>query len=543
MKGAANKGGVWRAVRLVVASPVLRNVVLAEAAVSATATITLVALTVFAFDVGGASLLGVALALRFLGVGALRPVVGVLLDRRSAQSGLRIGCAWGVAGTVLCVVGGVVGGAFGVVAVIGGVCLLKLGHSIAKSGRRAAIATASDGPQQATATIGLLSMVNSSSALAGPLIAAGALVVVGVSGALAVGAVLYAVGALLMWNLPLSSEPAIPDGSVRQVLSGQRETLRAPVVVLTFALTGTASFMSGAVAVFYAPLAIEALSSGDAGVGIMRTAFGFGALMLSMVVLRRFSAGASDVQLAAGVLLWGVMMLPLALAGNLAFALAPIVGMGAGRTLVDTAYLSLVQHAVPESLHPRVLGLGETINFLAGGLGSLAAAPLIGAVDLSAAITFIGLIGIAVGVGAGLLLRRQRHEHHTSDEVAQLVAETPTLALLPAIERDLLAVRVGRRPLRAGETLMRQGADGDSWFLVVSGVLDVRVGDHEVSSLVRGDGVGEIALIRSCPRTATVTARTDADVLELGRTTFLRAVGLADPTDLHQLVETRLAEH
>jgi len=108
---------------------------------------------------------------------------------------------------------------------------------------------------------------------------------------------------------------------------------------------------------------------------------------------------------------------------------------------------------------------------------------------------------------------------------------------LPATTRRRLAALVERRYLAAGEVLVRQGEAADSVFVVVSGKLRASVSQdgQEVALDDLGPGrlVGEFALLSDRPRSATVQAVRDSEVLRLSSTAFhqvLRAhpeVGLA----------------
>jgi CRP-like cAMP-binding protein len=75
-----------------------------------------------------------------------------------------------------------------------------------------------------------------------------------------------------------------------------------------------------------------------------------------------------------------------------------------------------------------------------------------------------------------------------------------------------------------GEEIVRQGERGDLFYIVAEGEVDVRVDGREVGPLQPGAFFGEIALLRDVPRTATVTARTDVDLLALDRDDFITAV-------------------
>jgi signal transduction histidine kinase len=73
--------------------------------------------------------------------------------------------------------------------------------------------------------------------------------------------------------------------------------------------------------------------------------------------------------------------------------------------------------------------------------------------------------------------------------------------------------------LAAGERLIEEGTEGDAFFVVVDGELEVtkRSGSGEVPLARLGPGgiVGEMAVIEGAPRNASVTAVTDAHVLRV----------------------------
>lgn len=67
----------------------------------------------------------------------------------------------------------------------------------------------------------------------------------------------------------------------------------------------------------------------------------------------------------------------------------------------------------------------------------------------------------------------------------------------------------------AGETILNQGEEGNTAFLIVDGGVDVIVGDganaRTVGSLEAGDVFGEMSLLDPGPRSATVKATADTE--------------------------------
>ena len=96
--------------------------------------------------------------------------------------------------------------------------------------------------------------------------------------------------------------------------------------------------------------------------------------------------------------------------------------------------------------------------------------------------------------------------------VAADLGSLPVFAGIPTDKLSALAAELTPVHAPVGEVLMRQGEKALSFFLIASGEVEVRHTDSEGQTLVAflSEGlIGEIALLRNAPRTATVVATDD----------------------------------
>lgn len=94
-----------------------------------------------------------------------------------------------------------------------------------------------------------------------------------------------------------------------------------------------------------------------------------------------------------------------------------------------------------------------------------------------------------------------------------------------------------------GAVVMQKGEPGASYLLIAEGFVDVSNDGRPLRTCGPGEGVGEIALLRTIPRTATVTAQTRVAGYAIDAVTFLSAVaGPAAAAAAEALASLRL-EH
>jgi putative ABC transport system ATP-binding protein len=91
-----------------------------------------------------------------------------------------------------------------------------------------------------------------------------------------------------------------------------------------------------------------------------------------------------------------------------------------------------------------------------------------------------------------------------------------------ALSRIAELMTVQDRP--AGETIVREGEDGDQFFVIGSGVADSYKGETFDQELCFGEGFGMISSYFKQPVPATVTARTAMELYVLSRDDFLKAL-------------------
>jgi small-conductance mechanosensitive channel/CRP-like cAMP-binding protein len=91
-----------------------------------------------------------------------------------------------------------------------------------------------------------------------------------------------------------------------------------------------------------------------------------------------------------------------------------------------------------------------------------------------------------------------------------------------------------------GERVIREGAEGDSMFVLLRGAAEVSISKNgsviPVASLKAPDCFGEMSLLTGEPRTATVRAETDCQVMEIGKPVMAELLRAA-PDCLERLSE------
>jgi MFS family permease len=248
--------------------------------------------------------------------------------------------------------------------------------------------------------------------------------------------------------------------------------------------------------------------------------------LTAAAVMRRRSTWGLPTATAAGALLLSLPLIPLGQVGHLATALVLVALLGAGDALVEICGYTMLQRSSSESMISRVFGILRSWYFLAASVGAAIAGFLVTRNDLSSLFAWVGGIFVVIlSIGAVALRRVATRSVDVDAAALELLRTVEFLDRLPLPTLEELAVRLQVRQVDAGCAVITEGDEGDEFFVLVEGAVEISTKNVIVDTVAAPCSFGEVALLHECVRTATVTTTQPSRLLVIERSDFLDAVG------------------
>ena len=484
-----------------------------------------IALAVYAYRAGGATDVGLVALVRLLPAAVVAPFAALLGDRfrrrriMVAADLARVCAMGGAAAAVFAGSPAVLVYALAVVTAVTGTAFAPAQSALLPSLART--------PEELTAANATSTTLESLAFFIGPALGGVLLAVTSVGAVFSVTASLFLGSALVLGGIRSDSrgEPrAEPDSILREALAGFRAIAAEHRLRLIVGLYGAQTLVAGVMRVLLVVTALRILDLGPSGVGFLNSAVGVGALAGVLVVFAALGGSRLAAMLGVGILLWGVPLMVLGLEPSVPAALIWFTIIGLGNTLVDVAGVTLIQRTAPDEVRARVFGVLESVFLGTIGIGAVIAPLLTSAFGARGALVVAGVALSAVVLLFWLpLLRIDAPAPVPASDLA-LLRGIPIFAPLPPATLEQLGSHLSPVRLPAAEVVFSRGEPGDRFYVIEHGEVTVLPDGRRPVTLGRGDYFGEIALLRAVPRTATVTARTDVDLLALERDVFIAAV-------------------
>ena len=483
-----------------------------------------IAMLVFAYNRGGTAVAGLVAVAQLAPAAVVAPVAASLADRRSPVvmlAGGYLAQVAGMAGTAAAI------GAGAPLAAYAAAVFASTAVTTTRPAQSALIPSLAATPDQLTAANVVAGWLEAAGAAAAGLLVGVLISLAGVGSVFAVCAGLGLAAALLVASLrapSLAAETeAEADTSTAGVAEGLRLAVRQPRLRLMLALLTADAVVVGALDLLVVILALTVLGRPPSWAGYLEFAFGAGAVLAATVSALLVGRRLGGPILAAALGLSGALAV-IAFGPGLAGTVILLAVAGAGHLLLEVATRTLLQRSVPPRLIGRIFGVLEGFTMAGLAIGALLVPALahLGGSRL-AVLGVAAVLPLAAVAGGRAVFRLDAGTAVPVVEIA-LLRSLPLFAELPAPAIEGLAAALRPVRLEAGAVLIRQGDPGDAYFAIAAGELDAEQDGHFLGRYGRGDGVGEIALLRAVPRTATVTAHTAATVYQLDRDLFLTAV-------------------
>ena len=497
------------------------------------------AITVWAFEFGGATAVGLWVVARWILMSVVTPFTATLADRLQRKL-VMIGSDLGALVLVL-VTGFLIWQDAPAWTVFVVATLTSLTGSPFRPAQAALIPQLARTPGELTATNGVASTFESVGSFVGPALGAFLLALSSISVVAVVDAASFAWSILLVVRIQVPQRPETGGRAKEQAVDPTRDGtedepgFRAEVsagfraiwslrkVRIVIALYCLQTVVAGASAVFVVVMASEFLSSGANGVGFIDSVFGIGAIVGGFAAIMLATRRRLARDFGIGVILWGLPLVIISIWPSMWPMFVAMLVMGGANPVVDVNATTILQRLVPDAVLGRVFGAMESLLIANMAVGGLIMPLLIHLVGLRWGLTVIAALVTLLTLP--FLPALMRIDAAMQEPVGLAVLRrVPLFAPLDLKKLERIASLLERQEVSAGTVVIREGDPAGPYYVIESGRVQATYQGRQLSTEGPDEGFGEIALIRDVPRTATVTATETTVLLVLQPSDFVEAI-------------------
>ncbi|MGC9961229.1 MAG: cyclic nucleotide-binding domain-containing protein [Acidimicrobiales bacterium] len=507
-----------------------------------------IALLVFAYGHGGATA-GMLMALvQLVPSIALGPFLGALADRRRPSRVLFVGYA--LQALSMAVVATAVGLRAPVVVVFALAPLTSLAITVTRPSQAALLPAIVRTADELTAANVMSGWTDGAGALVGPGVLGILLYWRGPALAIAVTAGMTAVSMLLVARVTGPAAAILPEhaadvrdddrdgagdalasgtwSALASIRAGARANLavalRNPQIRVLLTLHTFYFTLIGALDLLCVILAASFLHMSSGGAGFLNAALGGGALLAGFVtaflVGRRHLANTFVVAITVAVAALAII----AAVPRVAPVILLIGTVGLAGAVFDVTGRTLLQRSAPADAIAGSFSILEALMDLGLALGAILVRVALAIGGLKAALFGPAVIAFVLIGGLWRQLRKIDASATIPQVEIQLLRSISIFAALPAPCLEGIARELEPVAARSGTVVIAEGEPGDCYYAVADGELAVTRDGLLLQTVSRGDGFGEIALIRDIPRQASVTTVCDASLFKLHKELFIQTV-------------------
>jgi MFS family permease len=493
------------------------------------------ALLVWAYQEGGAALVGIWAGIRMLLAAFAGPVGGAIADRMSRRTFMMANDA--IQLVLVLITAMAIYLELGIWAVLVPGTLLSMVSASFRPAQGGLLPSLVESPKQLTAANATAEIVDSSAAFIGPALAGVLLSVFGIVPVILFNALSYLWSLLLVAGVRVPSAAAVPvaadDGATDgegeedeesesfwvELTGGFRAIFRDRDLVALSGLLGVNGLLAGVLMVLVVVVAAETIGN-PAAVGWLNGLMGVATVVGGLVMLSLAGRVRMGRLMVFGVLGWCLPLVLLGLVPELVVIVIVFVLIGLTDPMVNVGFGTIPARLVPDRVLSRVFAAIESQFIASAALGSFLTPLLISAMGLRATVVALGVAGIVITLVCAI-----RIPHLDARLVPprglELLRKVPLFSPLAPSLLEQIAHKLEPVSAPAGQAIVTEGETSDLFYIIESGEVEVTHDGRLLRRETAGDVFGEIGLLRDVPRTATVTAVDDVELLTLSRDEFL----------------------